>query len=94
MYGDFPYTFSLSSEQVFRAFTINALLREWTERNMCLVIPDKGDHDSRLKQAIEMRNIMMVQEGQKEKMHACQVCEKFVPGNGYRGLGETVSSML
>ena len=88
----FPYTFSLSPEQVFRAFTINALLREWSERKMRLIIPDNGDNDTRLKEAMEVRNYMLIHEGQREKMHACQVCERILPGNGYNGLSMYSSS--
>lgn len=76
---------------MFRAFTLNALLREWLERKMTLIVPDGGDQDSRLKEAIEMRNYVIIQEGQKEKMHACQVCERFIPGNGFNGLSEHLS---
>ncbi|KDQ58768.1 hypothetical protein JAAARDRAFT_69191 [Jaapia argillacea MUCL 33604] len=67
-------TFNLSGEQVWRAFFLNALLRDWTERGLVLVLPDSGDHDSRLKHAMDIRNHLMIEHGQPEKMHACQVC--------------------
>ncbi|KAF9550742.1 hypothetical protein CPC08DRAFT_793135 [Agrocybe pediades] len=67
---------SISSEQVFRTFVMNALLRDSAERGTALLLPDLGDHDDRLKAAMEMRNLRVIQEGQKERMHACHKCEK------------------
>lgn len=76
----------LSSEDVFRAFTINALLREAAEEGVCLVFPDTGDNDKRLQHAIELRNRKMIMHGQKEKMHACNKCERLLPGMGFEKL--------
>lgn len=73
---------ALSSEDVFRAFTMNALLREAAEDGVCLILPGIGDNNERLKQAIELRNRKMIICGQKERMHACNKCEKLLPGTG------------
>jgi len=82
---------SLSSEQVFRAFILNALLRESAEEGVPLVLPDLGDNHDRLKAAMEIRNKKMIHKGQKERMHACSRCEKFLEGDGYKGLSEHFS---
>lgn len=77
---------SLSCEQVWSAFYLNAILRDWAEHDTVLTLPDVGDNRERLKYGMEIRNLRMIQHGQPEKMHACDVCEKFVEGNGYKGL--------
>ncbi|KAF8158822.1 hypothetical protein BJ912DRAFT_866425 [Pholiota molesta] len=77
---------SISSEQVFRAFTFNALMHDCSESGNALSLPDIGDHDARLKCAMELRNKKMISAGQKEKMHACTKCEKFINGTGYKNL--------
>jgi hypothetical protein len=61
---------------------MNALLREAAEDGVCLILPGIGDNDERLKQAIELRNRKMIICGQKERMHACNKCEKLLPGTG------------
>lgn len=77
---------SISSEQVFRAFVLNALLIDSAEEGKCLILPDLGDQDDRLKCAMEIRNRKLVTHGQKQRMHACGKCEKFMPGSGENGL--------
>ncbi|KDQ56438.1 hypothetical protein JAAARDRAFT_70720 [Jaapia argillacea MUCL 33604] len=67
-------TFNLSGEQVWQAFFLNALLGDWSEHGLVLVLPDSGDHDSRLKHAMDICNHLMIKCGQPKKMHACQVC--------------------
>jgi hypothetical protein len=81
---------SLSSEQVFRAFSLNALLRESAEEGAALVLPDLGDNHDRLKVAMEIRNKKMIHKGQKERMHACSRCEKPLEGDGYNGLSGSI----
>lgn len=63
-----------------------ALLKDAAEHNESLVMPDHGEHDFRLRMALDARNRRMVREGQPERMHACTVCEKFIPGDGFKGL--------
>lgn len=76
----------LSSEQVWHAFFLHALLQDAAERSQPLVLPNSGDHNSRLKHAMEQRNLRIVRQGQREKMHACDICCKFIPGSGFKGL--------
>ncbi|KIJ92693.1 hypothetical protein K443DRAFT_13404 [Laccaria amethystina LaAM-08-1] len=62
-------TLSISSEQVSRAFYLNALLRDCAERGEVLVLPDVGDNDDRLKLAMEAQNKLIISEGQVEQMN-------------------------
>jgi hypothetical protein len=43
----------ISFEQVSRAFMLKALLRDSGENATALILPDGGDNDERLRQAIE-----------------------------------------
>ena len=65
---------------------MSALLKDAAEHNESLVMSNHGEHDFRLRMALDARNSRMVQEGQPERMHACTVCEKFIPGDGFKGL--------
>jgi len=77
----------LTSEQVHRIFVYHALFRESEETNSPLILSHVGDNDSRLKAAIEARNLKMIESGQSQLRHACRRCEKLIPGNGYNNLG-------
>jgi hypothetical protein len=87
-------TTSLSSEQVWHVFFLHSLLRDSLEFGKPLVLPDTGDHDERLKCALELRNQRILRYGQREKMHACSVCKKFIPGSGYQGKSTTISQSI
>ncbi|KAG6914258.1 hypothetical protein DXG01_001437 [Tephrocybe rancida] len=78
----------LTSEQVSRGFVLNALLHDCIANGSLLVLPDIGNNDERLRQAQELQNHLMIMEGQPEKMHACNKCEKIIPreGGGERSL--------
>ncbi|KAL0564244.1 hypothetical protein V5O48_017808 [Marasmius crinis-equi] len=61
------------------------------ETGSLLSMPDgQGvDHDFRLKEAQCIRNDLMDREGQPECLHACSICEKFIPTDipgAYKGL--------
>lgn len=79
---------TISSEQVLRAFVLYALLRDCAKEGSALILPHLGDHDDRLKCAMERRNTKMILRGQTERMHACNRCEKLRPGTGVNGLRE------
>jgi hypothetical protein len=81
-----PHNFTISTEEVWHAFNYNALLRDCAERNVQLVLADIGTQDDRLQFAMEQRNSRILKDGQRERMHACDVCEKFIPGLGYMDL--------
>ncbi|KAF8196056.1 hypothetical protein BJ912DRAFT_125465 [Pholiota molesta] len=83
---DSTNSLSINSEQVYRAFVMNGLLRDCSETGNPLVLPDIGDNDTRLKCPMDLRNKKMILVGQQEKMHACEKCEKFIEGSGYKGL--------
>jgi hypothetical protein len=83
-----PHKFTLSSPAVWHAFQYNAILRDCAERDVQLVLQDVGNQDERLKSAMEQRNKHILKQGQRERMHACKTCERFLPGSGYMGLRE------
>lgn len=85
--------FALTTEHVWNAFTLHALLRDCALRNVRLVLSDLGTQDERLKLAMEQRNDRMLRDGLQHRMHACQVCEKMLPGTGYNGLSEYFHSL-
>jgi hypothetical protein len=73
---------------VWHAFNYNALLRDCAEQDVQLVLLDTGTQDDRLKLAMEQRNQWILKQGQRERMHACKTCERFLSGSGYKGLRE------
>ncbi|KAI0309790.1 hypothetical protein OF83DRAFT_1157459 [Amylostereum chailletii] len=88
---DWPdtYTFTLGTEQVWRIFFLNAILRDHAEQGSCLTLSDAGEQEPRLQAAMEARTTRMIEVGQPHKMHACTVCERFIPshsGEGHLGL--------
>ncbi|KAJ3795740.1 hypothetical protein GGU11DRAFT_836671 [Lentinula aff. detonsa] len=81
--------FLLTSTQVRRAFVLVSLLKDWREQGRTIVMRDDGDLDSRLKDLICERNDRMITEGQPERLHACDSCEKLIPTDipdSYKGL--------
>ncbi|KAJ3731347.1 hypothetical protein DFJ43DRAFT_1155581 [Lentinula guzmanii] len=81
--------FLLTSTQVRRAFVLVSLLKDWREQGRNIVVREDGDLDSRLKDLICERNDRMIMEGQPERLHACDICEKLIPTdipNSYKGL--------
>ncbi|KAJ3770157.1 hypothetical protein FB446DRAFT_790719 [Lentinula raphanica] len=81
--------FLLTSMQVRRAFVLISLLKDWREQGRNMVMRDDGDLDSQLKDLICERNNRMIMEGQPERLHACDSCEKLIPTdipNSYKGL--------
>ncbi|KAG7100133.1 hypothetical protein E1B28_001913 [Marasmius oreades] len=83
--------FTLTSEQVWRGFVLNAMFRHSSESGAHWSMSDaKGiDHDLRLKELQCTRNEHMDRNGQSERLHACSICEKFIPSdipNAYKGL--------
>ncbi|KAL0566058.1 hypothetical protein V5O48_015958 [Marasmius crinis-equi] len=71
--------FSLRSIQIWRAFVLNALLRDCSEIGQALVLTENLEHDQRLKEAQCVRNERMDRHGQPERLHACAICERFIP---------------
>jgi hypothetical protein len=65
----------LTTEQIWDAFFLNALLRDASERGETLALVDSGTHDERLKSAMVARNARMLLYGQPMRMHACKKCE-------------------
>ncbi|KDQ28715.1 hypothetical protein PLEOSDRAFT_1039350 [Pleurotus ostreatus PC15] len=69
--GNPPSSLVLTSEQVSRAFTYNALHRESAEQHRPLVLRANTDNDTRLKEVMEARNDEYIIHGQPQRMHAC-----------------------
>jgi hypothetical protein len=67
---------------------LNALLQDSGKNATALILPDGGDNDERLQQAIELRKKWMIAHGQSQQMHACKVCERFIPSTGHNSLCE------
>ncbi|KAJ3723383.1 hypothetical protein C8R42DRAFT_695872 [Lentinula raphanica] len=81
--------FMLTPTRVRRAFVLISLLKDWRQQGRTLVMRNDGELDSRLKDLICERNDRMITEGQPERLHACDTCEKLIPTdlpNSYQGL--------
>ena len=79
---------SLSSEQVWHAFFLYSLLWDVAKCSQQLVILHSREHNDQLKYMMEQHNLHILGQGQWEKMHACDICCKFIPGSGFNGLGK------
>ena len=71
-------TAKLSSEAVWNAFYIHALLLHHRRQHSVLELPHHGEQADRLTAALNARNEQMVGIGQPHWAHACDECEKFV----------------
>ncbi|KAF8131119.1 hypothetical protein EV363DRAFT_1144981, partial [Boletus edulis] len=71
---DWQFGYMLTTEQVWDAFVLQALLDDHQSRNMCLVVPHDGDQQDRFVLAMQDRNQRIVIDGQEELSHACYGC--------------------
>ncbi|KAI0042629.1 hypothetical protein FA95DRAFT_1635974 [Auriscalpium vulgare] len=78
---DWRFSFTLTTEQVWDAFVILALLRDHERRGELLHIPHTGDQRDRFMAAMEHRNTRIVKEGQPELRHYCDRCIRFYEGS-------------
>ncbi|KAJ4474712.1 hypothetical protein C8J55DRAFT_390910, partial [Lentinula edodes] len=81
--------FMLTSTQVWRAFVLVLLLKNWRERGRQLTMQNHGDLNDQLKEIMSEQNQLMIIEGQPERLHACDTCKKLIPSdfpNSYKGL--------
>ncbi|KAF7979107.1 hypothetical protein HWV62_43638 [Athelia sp. TMB] len=81
-----PQKLSISTVEVWHSFNFNALLRDCADRNVRLVLSDVGSQDQHLQHVMEERNHRISTDGQRERMHACDRCEKLITGSGYKNL--------
>lgn len=89
--------FMLTSTQVWRSFVLVSLLKDWKEHGRILTMRDDGDFNLRLKELMRKRNDRMISEGQSERLHACDTCEKFIPTdlpNLYKGLRKCILRII
>ncbi|PIL28517.1 hypothetical protein GSI_08555 [Ganoderma sinense ZZ0214-1] len=71
-------TSSLTSDMVWNAFYLHALLLHHRRFNSVLELPHHGEQNERLAEALNARNEKMVGIGQPHWAHACDDCEKSV----------------
>ena len=68
----------MSSDIVWNAFYLHALLLYKQGHKDKLVIPHHGQHSDRLTEALAERNLAMVGTGQPQWAHSCDVCERLI----------------
>ncbi|KAF8826337.1 hypothetical protein HHX47_DHR5000080 [Lentinula edodes] len=76
--------FMLTPTQVWRAFVLVSLLKDWRERGCILSVRDDGELNAQLKELMCERNDRMIAEGQSERLHACETCEKTIVITGVK----------
>ena len=77
----------MTSELVWNAFYIYALLLDHTRRAVSLKLPHHGEQIERVAAALHARNLRMVGVGQAAWAHACDDCEKLVPSEDAHAVG-------
>ena len=70
---------TLTSQTVWNAFWLHALLKHQHRRGETLSITHSGNHRDRFTAALDARNAFMVGTGQPLWAHACDDCEKLIP---------------
>lgn len=68
----------LTSEIVWNAFYLHALLCDKERGEEHLHVPHRGSQNERLNQALAERNLRMAGTGQPQWAHACDDCEKVI----------------
>ncbi|KAI0039532.1 hypothetical protein FA95DRAFT_1585268 [Auriscalpium vulgare] len=68
------FGFSLTTEQVWDAFILLALLRDHERRSQLLHVPHSGEQRDRFVTAMQRRNELIVFAGQPELRHYCDRC--------------------
>ena len=69
---------ALTTETVWNAFWLYALLKHHDATGETFTLPHAGDHQGRFTSALDARNAMMVGTGQPLWSHACDDCEKLL----------------
>jgi hypothetical protein len=72
--GDWPFTLTISADQVWAGFISLALLEDYTARQQTLVVPHSGLQKDRFTAAIQARNSRIRLYGQLELRHHCKKC--------------------
>ncbi|KAI0703114.1 hypothetical protein C8Q76DRAFT_632028 [Earliella scabrosa] len=72
----------LTTDIVWNAFYLHALLLDSVRRGIPLFVPHGGKHTNRFNAALDARNGRMVGTGQPHWAHACDECEKIIPRAG------------
>jgi hypothetical protein len=72
--GDWPFTLTISADQVWTGFISLALLEDYTARQQTLIVPHSGLQKDRFTTAIQARNSRIRLYGQPELRHHCKKC--------------------
>ena len=87
-------TSKMTSEIVWNAFYIHALLQHHSCDDSRLCIPHWAKQSDRIAAALEARNKHMIGIGQAEWAHACDDCEKILELDGLAAGGATYGVCL
>lgn len=71
---EWPFVPTLTTEHVWDAFVLLALLRDHATRSLLLVVPHVGLQKDRFQAAMQERNERIVYHGQPEIAHYCEGC--------------------
>ncbi len=73
-----PERVPLTSEHVWNAFYIHALMLDVQRRQVPLQFPHHGPQAERFRDVMAARNIRMAGTGQPQWAHTCDECERIV----------------
>ncbi|KAF8074791.1 hypothetical protein FPV67DRAFT_1408151 [Lyophyllum atratum] len=80
--GDWKFGSTVTTEQVWDAFTILALLEDCATREKTLNVPHDGPQKDRFTFAVRERNHRFRQFSQPESRHRCKKCTRIFFGSG------------
>ncbi|TFK82519.1 hypothetical protein K466DRAFT_500174 [Polyporus arcularius HHB13444] len=72
----------LTSDNVWNAFYIHALMSDCQRRGFELQLPHHGTQSQRMQDVMAVRNIRMAGTGQPHWAHTCDECERIIPSSG------------
>jgi len=82
-----PFNLSVTSSQVYDAFTLLSLLEDCQLQNSTLIVPHKGTLGAsglgRFAEAVHIRNERLRHCSQPELYHYCNKCTRFYPGKRF-----------
>ncbi|KAH8797228.1 hypothetical protein DL96DRAFT_1825368 [Flagelloscypha sp. PMI_526] len=78
-------SFRMTTDNVWNAFFILALLEDHQLRDSVLIVPNEGSQPLRFQEAIAERNYRIRTHGQVEKSHFCDKCCRWIEENDRAG---------
>jgi hypothetical protein len=79
------FSFTITSDHVWDAFLVLAMLEECGYRQETLIVPHTGLQKNRFKDAIRARNLRFRLYSQPELRHHCNKCLRVYSGEDGRG---------